>query len=263
MKTRTRAILATAVAFLLLAAAVGAGLNAVFTVTHVQAEFSTCSPAGDEDARRLRTELDAFVGKSTTFLDLDDVAEAVTKYPHFRVERAEKRYPSTVYVSVAERKETFSYLQEDGMYAVLDEEGEFLEAREDNGNRLAGENILLEGLSLTREGGTVQGKYFAELLEIARAFASALGEFRANVVSVSLIGNTSDERNDFLRFRMREGVVIDLGNPALLPALKAEAAIVRYLSLGDEARVFGFITVVDGREEGEVSADYSRDARLD
>ena len=91
-----------------------AGLNAIFTVTHVKTEFTTYSEEGREEARTLRERLDGFVGKSTTFLDLEDISAIVEEYPFFRLEALEKQYPTTVYVRVSERKETFAVLREDG-----------------------------------------------------------------------------------------------------------------------------------------------------
>ena len=62
---------------------------------------------------------------------------------------------------------------------------------------------------------------------------------------------------------MREGVVIDLGNPAVKAEEKTEKALQKYLSLGDEERIFGFITAVDSPTTGEaLEPDYSRDSKL-
>lgn len=260
---RKRVLLATFVALVLLAAAIGAGMNAVFTVTNVRAEFSTCSEAGAEEAVRIRAALDGFVGKSTTFLDLDDVRAAVEENPCFRVESAEKIYPATVRVSVSELREEFACRTETG-YAILDGEGKCLYEKEENVNRVSGENILLEGFGLEYSGGTAQGEYFENVLEVATAFRASLGEIRSNVVSITLVKVTSAARNYFFRIRMKEGVVIDLGNPAEKAGEKAAAAIGAYNALSDENRIFGFITVLDSPETGEVlRPDYSRDSRLE
>ena len=78
-----KAVIMTSVAFLLLLAVVAAGLNVIFTVSYIEASFSTFSVQGAEDARALKKELDGFVGDSMTFLDLGDVEETVKKYPAF------------------------------------------------------------------------------------------------------------------------------------------------------------------------------------
>lgn len=261
MKTRT--ILITLFAFLLLAAAIGAGLNAVFTVTYVRAEFQTYSQEGETDAAELREKLDGFVGKSTTFLKLGDVESAVEEYPAFYVREIEKKYPSSVHLVVAERKECFALAHAEGGFSIFDTEGKYLYEKETNVNRIdGGENIVLSGFSFGAEEG-VQGTYYPELMEAMLAMRDDLNELRANVVSVELNSVTSEERYDFFRIRMREGVVIDLINPTVAPAEKAKAAVEKYFSLSDENRIFGFITVLDDRDTGEVQEpDYSRDSRL-
>ncbi len=260
---KTRVILTTLVAFLLLVAVTAAGLNAVFTVTNVRSEFRTYSADGERDAAALRTELDGFVGASTTFFDLDEIRGAVEKYPCFRLEEVKKEFPSTLRVVVRERRETFAVALEEGGYAVLDEEGNYLYGKEENVNRVFGANILLEGFDPISSAGTPGGAYFDAWREVASVFEEALTEIRANVVSVTLMRTTSVERNDFFRIRMREGVVVDIGNPSFKPTEKAQLAVRDYLALADEERIFGFITVVDSPASGEVlPPDYSRESNL-
>lgn len=255
-----KAVLTTLVALLLLIAAIIAGVNAVFTVTLVSVEFETCSAEGREEAERIEQELnEKYVGKSSSLLDLEEVRACVEAHPCFRVVNAEKSYPTTVKLSVEERRETFAFASEGG-YSIIDETGRYLYVKERNENRAGGANILLEGFDLSGEGD-VRGDYFAELLKVASAFRETLPEIRANVVSVRLVRTTSDARNDFFRIRMVEGVVIDLGNPSFKPAEKAALALKRYDSLSDEHRSFGFITVVDSAQSGEVlEPDYSRES---
>lgn len=260
MTTRARVILTTVIAFVLLLAAVAAGLNAVFTVTLVESSFVTCSTAGEEEAAELKETLDKLVGKSTTFLKLETVRAAVEKYPNFRVETLEKKYPSTVKVSVVERKETFAILQGEERYAILDEDGLYLYDKKENTNRVAGSNILLMGFRLSfAEDELAQGKYFTELLEVMTSFRAALGEIRSNIVSVRLEEGT----RTILLLRMREGVSIEIIMPETKPAEKAAAAVEKYLSLGDEERLFGMISVSHLADTGEVTRpSYTRDSDI-
>ncbi len=260
---KKKVIITTVVAFVLLAAVIAAGLNAIFTVTHVRADFTTYSEAGSADAVELRGRLDQYIGKSSTFLDLGELSEEVARYPFFRLACIEKRYPTTVYLRIEERKETYAIAGEDG-YTTFADNGLLLRSGlSENTNRCGGQNILLEGFSFTAEGSpaTMQGEYAEALLSVMQAFKSALTEPRANVLTVTLMRNTSDRRNDFFRIRMCEGVAIDLADPASYPAEKAALALEKYFALSDEMRTFGFITVVDGAN-GELFADYSRNSRL-
>ncbi len=257
---KKKVLISTLVALVLLVAAVAAGLNAIFTVTLVNPTFTTCSEEGAEEAAALKEELDrAFLGRSTTFLDLDEVKAFVEKNPAFRVERISKGYPKTVNLTVAEREETFVFEHGEG-YTVLDEEGKYLYERTENVNRAGGKNILLKGFDLTvGENGEVKGSYFSELLEATQAFREEFGRIRANVVSAELT-----ERTDtWLRFRMAEGVTVEILHPSVKAAEKVRAAIATYLSLSDEERMFGLISVSHNAETGEVTAaSYNRNAGL-
>lgn len=260
---KKRLVITTVVAFFLLVAILAAALNTIFTVTHVRTDFSTYSEAGKEEAATLREELDAYIGKSTTFLDLEEVASTVEKYPYFHLEKIEKQYPTTIYLRILERKETFSVAEQGGGYADYADNGVFLRTAETCENRAGGDNILLTGFAFTRSGepAVFKGTYAEEVRLAAEAFRERLGEVRANIVSIELVRKTSDARNDFFRIHTREGVVIDLGNPASLAADKARLAVERYLSLGDEDRIFGYITVLDGND-GKLYSDYTRNSAL-
>ena len=186
---KKKVLILTGVAVALLIAVIAAALNAVFTVARVEVHFSVCSSQGEAEAVLLQGELtDAYVGRSTTFLKLEEVEGVVERYPAFRVVSAEKHFPRTVSLTVEERKECYAFRRENGLYAILDEEGVYLYDREQNVNRRGGENILLNGFALLAgEAGTkVSGEYAQELVSMLSVFTEALGDARANVVSVTL-----------------------------------------------------------------------------
>lgn len=257
MKTKARVILSTVVALLLLAAAIAAGLNAVFTVTYVRADFSTFSDCGAADAENLKQELDKFVGKSTTFLDLADVEEVVKGYPHFKIDSLGKKFPSTVEIALSERRERYAFRDEGEGYVFLDGEGKYLtEGNADIANRAGGQNILLENFGLTvTETGEVQGEYFGELLTAMDQFEKVLGEVRANVLSVAVELGTTDRENVIFRVQMTEGVVLVLDDPVHLTADKAALAIVRYGTLADAERLYGLLTVYE-TEDGRLRTSF-------
>lgn len=253
---KKRAIIATAVAFILLLAVVAAGLNIVFTVSYVDVTFVSFSQAGDKDAAELKEKLDSFVGKSTTFLDLADVEATVEEFPCFRTEEIKKHFPNKIELTVSERREAFAFEREDGKFAILDEDGKYLYDKEENVNRTGGKNILLEGFTLTTgEEGEVEGLYFLELLSVFGVFRETLVQPRANVLSVRLYRPASDPINDIFFIDMSEGVEIDVGNPAHKTEEKARGVLERYLSLKDIERTYGRIAAEDRGDE--VKVEYS------
>lgn len=244
---KKKVLLMTFIGLVLLGAVLAAALNAVFTVTDVSVLYAPLSAAGTEESELLQRELEErFVGRSTTFLDLSEVTETVQKYPAFKVEKAEKDFPRTIVLSVSERKELYAVPLGTGKFAVLDDGGNYLYDKDGNVNRRGGENILLEGFALHREGSGVTGNYFPELLSFVGVFSAALGDARANLASVALVPTGNAIAGDYLfRLSFAEGVCADVYAPAYKTEEKAELVLRTYLSLGDTERLYGFFDVID------------------
>ena len=243
---KKKVLILTGVAGALLIAVIAAALNAVFTVARVEVHFSTCSQQGETEAVLLQNELDsAYVGKSTTFLKLEDVEESVERYPAFRVLSAEKHFPRTVVLTVEERRETYAFRRENGLFAILDEEGVYLYDSEQNINRRGGENILLEGfaLSVPGSGKIAEGSYAEELFAMGRVLTETFGDARANVVSVTL--SSEYEMGAYFLLEMREGVTVQIFTPENEPEDKARAALEKYLSLSETEKTYGFFDIID------------------
>ncbi len=256
---KKRVLITTIIAFLLLCAVVAAGLNAVFTVTSVNAEFSVVSAEGEREASDLKKKLDGFIGKSSTFLDEEEVMSLIASYPCMKAEKVEKHYPSALEVKVTERKEAFSVQTENG-YAVLSDDGTYLYNKDSLTNRMGGENILLEAFSLEfHQGEKVNNGTFSAVLALYNVFAEELNEPRANLVSITyhpgLVFDT------FL-LQMREGIRIEIVSPTELTVGKARAALLDerygYLARTDGEKLSGCITVIASGERIEVDYDITR-----
>lgn len=256
---KARVLLTTLVSFLLLCAVVAAGLNAVFTVTSVEAEFSVLSAEGENEAKELKEKLNGFIGKSSTFLDEEEVKALIASYPCMKAEKIEKKYPSTLGVYVSERKETFSVLTEHG-FAVLSDDGTCLYYKNDLTNRAGGENILLEGFSFSMaQGETLSDENFNTVLTAYGVLCEVLKEPRANVVSITYRHGLV---YDTFVVSMREGVRIEIVSPAELTAEKMRQALLDesegYLVRSDGERLRGSITVVGSDDGIHVDYDASR-----
>ncbi len=256
---KTRVLLTTVISFLLLCAVVAAGLNAVFTVTSVEAGFSVVSAEGEKEAAELKRKLDGFVGKSSAFLHEEEVASVIAAYPCMKADKIVKRYPFTLEVAVSEREEMFSVLSERG-YAVISDDGTFLYYKNDLTNRKGGENIILTGfgLSLT-QGEKIEDENFITLLSAYSVFGEVLTEARANVVSVAY---TAGAVSDTFVIQMREGIRIEIVSPADMTEEKVKAALLDaeegYLVCTDGEKLCGCITVVGGAGGIQVDYDASR-----
>lgn len=258
MKKKGKVLLTTFIGLVLLGAVIAAALNAVFTVTDVKVNYSALSEEGIADCFALQADLEErFVGKSTTFLDLEEVKQTAEQYPAFRVQAVEKDFPRTLVLTLTERKETYAYALEGGKYAILDEEGNYLYDKAGNVNRRKGENVLLEGFSLHHAGMNVSGDYFAELLKFTSVFAGELDDIRANLRSIRLVPTENSIAGDyFFRILFTEGLYVDVYNPAHLTEDKARAVLVGYRSLPDARRLYGFFDVVDAVAGGFTVSDH-------
>lgn len=240
-------VLTTVIAFVLLAAVIAAGLNAIFTVTYVRATFRTYTEKGVAAAEVLKEQLNGYVNRSSVFLDLSEVRATVEADPRFEVVTIAKEYPETISVEIVERREAFAIRSEDGSYTVLDEEGVILDTVSSSDGY-----ILLEGFTLTEADGSVSGEYFDELLAVYQAMQESLGEVRANVDRVELLAPASGW--NIFRIYMHEGAQIDLLNPAERAGEMAAAATQSYLAMTDAQRVWRTITATV-TSEGEIAVD--------
>lgn len=243
---KKKVVLMTVIGLIILIAVVAAALNAVFTVTKVEVNWSVCSDEGEAEAVSLQKDLEeSCLGKSTTFLKLEDVRTTVNRYPYFELTSAKKSYPQKIVLSVTERKEVFSFRRENGLYAVLDANGSFLYDKETNANRTGGENILLDGfqLSANATGDAASGKYMKEILTLSSVFAGEFDNIRANIVSVTLLNHYME--GDYFRVQMQEGVYFDLYTPENNTENKAIAAMEKYVSLSYEEKLYGYFDLMD------------------
>ncbi len=252
---KARVLITTIVSFLLLCAVVAAGLNAVFTVNAVKAQFSVTSEDGEREASELKQKLDGYIGSSTIFLDEEEVRALIASYPCMKAEKVEKHYPSTIEVCVTERKEAFAVLTEHG-YAVFSDDGTYLYNKDNLTNRMGGENILLNGFSFSMEQGErLEEKKFSDVLEVYGVFTELLKEARANVVSITY--NPGLVFDTFV-IGMKEGVRIEIVSPDELAAEKTRAALsdekYGYLVRTDGERLCGCITAVAA--DGNILVDY-------
>lgn len=244
---KKRSILTTVIALVLLVAVIAAGLNAIFTVTYVRANFRTYTERGAAAAETLKEELNGYVNRSSVFLDLSEVRATVEANPRFEVVAIEKDYPETIAVEIVERREAFVVADDAGTYTLLDEEGVVLETIGS-----ADGHILLEGFTLTVTNGVASGAHFSELLEIYGRLRESLGEVRANVDRISL--ESPAQNWTVFRVYMHEGTQIELIDPGARAGEMTAQAVERYLSMSDAERVFRNISVVV-TTEGEIRVD--------
>lgn len=258
---KKKVLLMTGIALVLLVAVIASAINAVFTVTKVELSASTCSDTGVTESIKLQEELNEnYLGKSTTFLNLDDVKNTVFNYNCFELVSCSKQFPQKIVLQVSERKEVFAFLRENGTYAVLDGNGLYLHDSEKNSNRMGGQNILLEDFAITTSsaGVAATGEYLSEALEFIGVFIERLENARANILSVTLSEHPYE--GEYFHIQMQEGVCVDVYTPSVLTRAKAEAALDTYLALSYEEKMYGYFDLMatnDNPNDFTVSRHYA------
>ncbi len=252
MRKKVLTITLTILLFLSVAAL---AVSTVFRVERVGVIARLTAQAG-VSAEDLQKELQAAYEKDSTFsVDKDKAEEIVGKYPYLRITGFEKNYPDGLVITVVEDCERYAVESANGYY-ILNAEGVVVEFRAEANNRLDNApNVLLKNLTLSGEvGGTLSGDpTWNSMLTLCNAMDKALGGIRKNVVSMEVWKPSS---KTYYSIAMREGVKVYVEEPSLLTEEKAKSAVDKYLSLTDEERMTGRITV--HVIEGVAIAEYKK-----
>ncbi len=257
IKKRVLTIVLTATVFL---AAAVMGIATVFRVDSVAVEFSMSSSVAQREAESLRGKLyEAYDGKSIFTADEKEAESLLVDCAYFRMTEFRKEYPNQIVVKFVEDKETYA-VKTGEEYYILNAEGLVIEKRATFFNRLDGDsNVLVEGFTLSGVRGETLGgdSRFAELFAFCRALDSELGGIRKNVLKIEVVTSAPEP---LYRITAREGVKLYVDKPSELTAEKAKSAVNAYLSLSDEQRMVGCISVYG--IDGVATSSYSPTDRL-
>lgn len=249
-------IVLTAVMFLSLSTL---GITSVYRVDTVTLNTSVVSETANAEATQLLSRLEEAYDKKSLFtVDKTKAEQILTDFPYFRLTAFEKAYPNRIIISVTEDAEIYAVSAGEGKYYILGADGMILGVRDSYVNRLDGvENVLFKGLTVSGEKGSlISGdECLTSVLAFCDAASKTLGGIRRNVVSVEVIRNTSLIEDALFKVTMREGVNIYIGNPTVMVAEKATAAMEKYLSLSDEDKLQGRVAV--SAKDGQVIASYA------
>ncbi len=239
MKKKILTIVLTA---LLLLSMTVLGVSTVFQVETVTLSARLTSNAG-VTAESLQEEIATAYEKQSILSSNEKKAEKIVeKYPYLRLVSFKKSYPDKLTFTVVEESETYAVEGENG-YAILNGAGVIVAMRKEANNREdKAPNLLLKGLTVTgKVGDTPTGDdAWSSMFSLCKAVDTALGSIRVNVVSAEVLMRAPQS---VYLMTMREGVKIYVETPDTFTEEKGKAAIEKYLSLTDEERMKGRITV--------------------
>lgn len=233
------------------------GANTVFSVSKVEIEYTLSSDQAYEDAEALHNALnEKFVGENILFLREENVRSQFDEYPYLNVTGVEKQYPDTVKLFVEEKLEVFALVRQGEnaqVYAMADKQGNILRESSTNQNNVdGGENVSIEGLTYSAQKGFQGDAHFQTAIDLFTKAAEKMGSVRGCFTRLQISSNAV--RTVFTLYT-REGVYIEIDNPAQATDEKITSALNLFLSLKDNEKLYGYITVLE--VSGRVTTTYT------
>lgn len=225
------------------------GTGVVFSIRNVNVAFVDYSGKYAERFETVKSNLNNLKGSGLIFVSDSDIYGKIEKedLPYIAIEGYEKKFPCTVNVTVRERVECFALRTAEG-YSVYDDRGALMRKTES------------AEVPLNPVDGSPDLRVIAaadEMTDIARVcgyFKDNFGNLRR--LAESAVISKYLELN-VLTVNMRSGLQIRLYEWKNSPEEKIKKAYGKYVSLSDAEKLSGAITVVDGGENGSVSANYT------
>ncbi len=232
------------------------GANTVFSVAKVDVSYALSTSQAEADAKAVQAKLDEeYLGKNILFVKESEVLSHFSAYPYFSVTKVEKVYPNKLALTVEEKTESYAFVSEEGgktYYYMADVDGTILRKTEENKNNAdGGDNFYIEGLTFAN-GKVVENEFFTTAMAVCQKLEDVTGNTRT-----SLQGMTFDVNvvQTVLTIKTREGVEIQIENPAQRTDEKISAGMECYLALGDSDKLYGYFSVLENKA-GEILATY-------
>jgi len=235
----TVGIVAVALFAVLLFAPARAAVTNLFTSFFAVRQI-VIETAGDFKTDSIASGFSSRLGRSLLDVSAQDVADAFDPVPWVRSTACRKLFPSTLVVSVQERKLRF-VIELDGKWWGLSEDGVILSLPKDRGSTPL---PSVEGLMFdhNRPGGVVENAYFPDIVALCDSLSTLTPE---------LLGPTS---RISVRDRIEVTICPKTGDPALVFSLKDPSRQIRkYLVAASEIdNLKGEYASVDLRFRGQV-----------
>lgn len=117
----------------------------IFTLSKVELK---CEALTGEQVSTIQTAVSEFEGENLLFLDTDKIKDKVSSFTDYKIVSVEKKYPSTVVVTIKERVETFAIVNE-GSAVIIDDEGYVLRVDDDFSSSRELVTLNFNGLTLS------------------------------------------------------------------------------------------------------------------
>ncbi|MBO7377618.1 MAG: FtsQ-type POTRA domain-containing protein [Clostridia bacterium] len=113
--------LALSVAVILFIAIVTVSAYIILSVRHVTFEYTAVSSATEEEMRLVGESLSEYAGKSIFFVGKNKIRSELERNPYFKDVSVRIKLPSTISVTLCERRESFAVKKDDGYFVVAED----------------------------------------------------------------------------------------------------------------------------------------------
>lgn len=232
---------------LVFCAALVVGAGVALSIKNVNVEYIYYTTGGDDDYAYSAKQLNTLKGTNLLFLEEEDILRCIGTKGTICVASYEKVFPCTLNVVLKERRETFARQNENGLYAVYDEDGTFIRGSAQNLNEIDGcPNVLLEA----------ENDDFDDAVRTSQIFKNYFGSLR-NLVKKVFVTKDLVTDCDNITFSLYSGVEIMISDYTVYTEEKISACKRVFASLSDENKLRGWVMCVcTGNDVSGVYAEY-------
>lgn len=232
---------------LVFCAALVVGAGVALSIKNVNVEYIYYTTGGDEDYEYSTRQLNTLKGTNLLFLEEQDIMRCIGTKGTICVASYEKVFPCTLNVVLKERRETFARQNDNGLYAVYDEDGTFIRGSAQNIN----ENDLCPNVLLD-----VSDDNFSAAVEMSLLFKNYFGSLR-NLVKKVTVANDIITDTENITFSLYCGVEIEISDFAVFSDEKMSSCYRVFSSLSDDSKLRGSVLCVcTGSDVSGVYAEY-------
>ena len=225
-----------------------------FNISKLEVSYSI----NDEtDIRDISDKLNEYKGKNLIFFNIDEVSLLLKNYEYFELVSVTKSYPATLKIEIKERREVFALKSKEQVF-VVSENGYIFDVYE---QEYFEQNNTLKLIELDLVGINVLSEYKGDFIKTDNPiFINSVFEMAKKIEltdcikSIQAVSEVEKKNVVFKTYTGVEIVVYDSNDEGLR---KIANQFIKYESLSDYQKAYGYIYITKLAETGEIRATWS------
>lgn len=225
-----------------------------FNISKLEVSYSI----NDEtDISDISDKLNEYKGKNLIFFNIDEVSLLLKNYEYFELVSVSKSYPATLKIEIKERREVFALKSKEQVF-VVSENGYIFDVYE---QEYFEQNNTLKLIELDLVGINVLSEYKGDFIKTDNPiFINSVFEMAKKIEltdcikSIQAVSEVEKKNVVFKTYTGVEIVVYDSNDEGLR---KIANQFIKYESLSDYQKAYGYIYITKLAETGEIRATWS------